>query len=277
MGKSIITEDINMAEEKKEKKPICFVIMPISDHPDYDAGHFTRVYNHIFKPAIELAGYIPIRSDDETKSNNIVADIIKKIVVSDMALCDISTRNANVLYELGIRHAFDKPVVLVKDEKTNSIFDISGIRYTDYNSSLRIDRVSPDIQKIKKSIESHSGDDIESSVLKLSMINYSAKLPKQNTVTADTQLLLNAIRSLDDKINKSYMRSRTMPHFVGRVSLGGRTFNVEDSVFDSKGVEIGKIKAIDVNKERIIIVNDDTNKVYSFNDILDKGIDVIPF
>lgn len=68
-----------------------------------------------------------------------------------------------------------------------------------------------------------------------------------------------------------------MPHFVGRVSLGGRTFNVEDSVFDSKGVEIGKIKAIDVNKERIIIVNDDTNKVYSFNDILDKGIDVIPF
>jgi hypothetical protein len=44
--------------KQKEKKddPICFVIMPISDIPGYEAGHFGRVYEHILKPAIVKAG-----------------------------------------------------------------------------------------------------------------------------------------------------------------------------------------------------------------------------
>ena len=46
------------------KKQTCFVIMPISDVPGYDQGHFARVYEYLIKPAIIQAGYEPIRSDD---------------------------------------------------------------------------------------------------------------------------------------------------------------------------------------------------------------------
>lgn len=58
-----------------------------------------------------------------------------------MAICDLSTRNPNVLFELGFRQAFDKPTVLVQEENTERIFDISGFRTIDYRSSLKYHEV----------------------------------------------------------------------------------------------------------------------------------------
>ena len=49
-----------MSEDKKK----CFVIMPISDAEGYDKGHFTRVYEHLVKPAVIEAGFEPMRADD---------------------------------------------------------------------------------------------------------------------------------------------------------------------------------------------------------------------
>lgn len=46
-----------------DENKICFVIMPISDIPDYDKGHFNRVYDHIIKPAVKKAGLIPLSLD----------------------------------------------------------------------------------------------------------------------------------------------------------------------------------------------------------------------
>lgn len=55
----------NVVEEKEDnKKELCFVIMPISDQGDYPKGHFDKVYEQIFQPAIEAAGYKPYRVDD---------------------------------------------------------------------------------------------------------------------------------------------------------------------------------------------------------------------
>ena len=108
----------------KDAKPICFVVMPISDVHGYETGHFSRVYEHLLRPAIIQAGYVPARADDETKTDYIVVGVIRRIVDSQMVLCDFSARNPNVMYELGIRHAFNKPVALVKDRRTEKVFDI---------------------------------------------------------------------------------------------------------------------------------------------------------
>jgi hypothetical protein len=96
----------------------CFVVMPISDVPGYAVGHFSRVYEFLIAPACERAGYNPFRADQVNKTNYIVIDILQRLVSADMVLCDISGRNPNVLYELGIRQAFNKPSVLIKDELT---------------------------------------------------------------------------------------------------------------------------------------------------------------
>ena len=129
-------------------RPTCFVIMPISDVPGYDVGHFGRVYEHQLKPAIVSAGYSPIRSDDTTKTDYIVVGIVQRVVESEMVLCDLSARNPNVMYELGIRHAFNRSVTLVRDSRTDKIFDVQGLRHTEYDTGLRIDTVERDIAKI---------------------------------------------------------------------------------------------------------------------------------
>ena len=100
-----------------EEKKTCFAIMPISDPTGYEAGHFLKVYEDIFKPAIEEVGYTPHRVDEDSASSLIQTKIIRNLIEAPMAICDLSTRNPNVLFELGIRQAFDKPVVLVQEKK----------------------------------------------------------------------------------------------------------------------------------------------------------------
>lgn len=130
----------------------CFVIMPISDQGDYPEDHFTKVYEQIFKPAIEKAGYKPYRVDENSISDSIIGKIFEAIQECPMALCDLSNRNPNVLYELGIRQAYDKPVVLVQDDKTERIFDVSGISTVQYKSKRLYEEVISAREKIVQAI-----------------------------------------------------------------------------------------------------------------------------
>ena len=148
------TQSQEAPQENKAKKKRCFVIMPISDADNYSPGHFGRVYDHLIKPACEQAGFEPIRADKNTKSDFIVIDIINQIVNCDMAICDLSSRNPNVFYELGLRQAFDLKTVLIKDEITARAFDISGIRTMEYKSTLRVDEVKSSIEELSKTIRS---------------------------------------------------------------------------------------------------------------------------
>ena len=142
-----------MSEENtNNKKEKCFVIMPISDQGDYPKGHFQKVYEQIFVPAIKEAGYDAFRVDEDNMCTQIVEKIFKAIQECPMALCDLSNRNPNVLYELGIRQAYDKPVVLVQDDKTERIFDISGINTISYNSSRLYEEVLDARGKITEAI-----------------------------------------------------------------------------------------------------------------------------
>ena len=66
-----------VGENEDSKKEICFVIMPISDQGDYPEGHFKKVYEQIFKPAIEVAGYEAFRVDE----NKMCDSIMKKYLM----------------------------------------------------------------------------------------------------------------------------------------------------------------------------------------------------
>lgn len=130
--------------------PTCFVIMPISDHVAYPPGHFKRVYLELIRPACTSAGFEVSRADDRLGSNLIVPEIITSIVNSDLVVCDLSSRNANVLYELAVRHAIHKPVALLADEKSERVFDVDGLRRLHYDSQLEGDRLATDRESIAK-------------------------------------------------------------------------------------------------------------------------------
>lgn len=196
-------------EQKKiDKKEKCFVIMPISDPEGYEKGHFKFIYEDIFKPAIIQAGFGPKRADDDRSSSLIQVNIIRDIIEAPMAICDLSTRNPNVLFELGIRQAFDLPVVLVQEENTPRIFDISTINTIDYHKDLRYREVMEDREKIAKAIKSTKDNQTGvNSIIKLLEIG-NAKLEKreERTDLDDIRVMLYAISNQISEMEKKESR-----------------------------------------------------------------------
>lgn len=194
------TKDIKTDDEQVRKR--CFVMMPISDQGDYPKGHFDKVYNQIFKPAIERAGYMPYRVDENTISDSIVNKIFDAVQNCEMALCDLSNRNPNVLYELGLRQAYNKPVVLVCDDKTDKIFDVSGISTTFYNSDRLYENVLEAQDKIFDALKSTS-EGKEATLVRL----IRASEASFNDVTLDkddtVNIMLQSIMKELQKLNKS--------------------------------------------------------------------------
>ncbi|RED86335.1 hypothetical protein [Cohnella phaseoli] len=197
-------EDVVTSDTSLNSKT-CFVIMPIAEIEAYGNGHFSRVYDYIIKPACLAAGFIPIRADEVKQANVIVIDILKKIIESEMVICDLSSKNANVFYELGIRQAFNLPAVLIKDDITGRVFDISPVRDEEYDHKLRIDNVTSAVERISKSLintyESHGKDDGQINSL-VSMLNISpAQLTAQSTISNETRLILNSIEQMNNRLD----------------------------------------------------------------------------
>lgn len=229
-----------MPEKKKET---CFVIMPISDIDGYEKGHFKRVYEHLIRPAAEELGYKVTRADDSKNTNFIMLDIISQVIQADMVICDTSHNNPNVLFELGIRQSFNKPVVIIRDNKTKNIFDIEGLRYTEYQSSLRIDDTLSNIQDIKKCLnETRDKKEDMNSLLDLLSIKESAKLVKPSELDGNTALIMKAIDSLASKVSKSEYGKfeTTWQDTYEHVKIGNYVYNQNDKLLGriiSKGVK----------------------------------------
>src|SRR4028118_979534 len=198
--KNKASSEDNLPESKT--KPDCFVIMPISDVEGYEAGHFGRVYEHIIKPACKIAGFRTVRADEVQVTNYIVIDILRKILDADMVICDLSGINPNVLYELGIRQAFNLPVTLIKDSKTSRVFDIQGLRYIEYDESLRIDKIEDAVANIGNTLKNTSTlDENEVNSLVQLLGVKPAKLPSIE-ISDDTGLLLNAINDIGARLSR---------------------------------------------------------------------------
>ncbi|EJC1211558.1 hypothetical protein K6U44_13940 [Vibrio parahaemolyticus] len=187
------------------KKPInCFVIMPISSQEGYEDDHFQLVYEDIICPAILAAGMTPIRADETKGTNLIQLDILQKVIDSPMAVCDMSAKNPNVFYELGMRQAFDKPTVLLKDEKTNAPFYINGLRYCQYNTDMRHRNVKLAIEQLSATlIETYKNKENKSeinSLVRLLELAKPAELPTGDITPQEKEAKLLSLK-LDTVIN----------------------------------------------------------------------------
>lgn len=185
----------------------CFLIMPISDPVDYKKGHFQRVRDDLFRPACEAAGFQAIRADETTETNLIQLDILRRLIEAPIAICDLSTRNPNVMFELGIRQAFDKPVVLVQEEGTQRIFDISGIRIIEYRKELLYREVLQDQKAISDALVSTATPQPGSinSLIRLLSLS-AAKL--DDSASGDIQGILRLILS---EVSQRPQQSHAMP------------------------------------------------------------------
>lgn len=119
-----------------QARPLCGLVMPIAAMGDYSENHWISV-EQILREAISSAGFDSKLVSQETSSGVIHQRIVTNLYTNRLVVCDVSGRNPNVMFELGMRLAFDKPTIIVKDDVTPFSFDISGIEHVQYASSLR--------------------------------------------------------------------------------------------------------------------------------------------
>lgn len=106
----------------------CFTIMPFG-------GWFDSYYESIYVPAIQAAGLHPCRADDLYRPSTIVHDIWSYTQSAKLVLADLSGKNPNVFYELGLAHALAKPAILVTEAIEDVPFDLRALRVLEYNKN----------------------------------------------------------------------------------------------------------------------------------------------
>lgn len=208
------SKEVKEVEEIKD----CFIIMPIADAEGYPKGHFKHVYDNIIAPACELAGFNPVRADEVKQTNLIHLDILKQLIEAPIAICDLSNRNPNVLFELGIRQAFDKPVVLIQESGTPKIFDIAPLRYLEYCKEMKYHDVLSIQNELKESIKAtYDADGTQgnvNSIVKLLALNTPAQLPdvEHNRELLSLDVMhaeIREVRNLLQGINPTSSRIRS--------------------------------------------------------------------
>jgi hypothetical protein len=103
-----------------------FVLMPF-------AKPINDYYQRIFRPALEAAGYSVSRADDLFAPRPIILDIQESIGQADLILCEMTDKNPNVFYELGLAHALGKPAILLSQRQGDIPFDLRHIRVILYD------------------------------------------------------------------------------------------------------------------------------------------------
>jgi hypothetical protein len=136
----------------KDKELICGLIMPISTIDGYSEQHWIDIKNILYK-TIEEANFIPNLVSDADDVGIIHKRIIQNIYENPIIVCDVSAKNPNVMFELGLRLAFDKPTIIIKDDKTDYSFDTSAIEHLEYPKDLRFTQIVLFKNKLKEKIK----------------------------------------------------------------------------------------------------------------------------
>jgi hypothetical protein len=133
----LIPENTNAPEKQpefdqteiKQDDKLCFIIMPFTDK-------LNPIYESIIRPVIKDLKLKSLRADEIFTSKPIVDDIWESIKKAKFLIADLTDRNANVFYELGLAHALNKDVILLTQDIDDVPFDLRHYRIIVYQDSI---------------------------------------------------------------------------------------------------------------------------------------------
>ncbi|MDJ0807199.1 MAG: TRAFs-binding domain-containing protein [Gammaproteobacteria bacterium] len=122
-------------------RPLCFVLMPFGLKKDPATGlgiDFDQIYETSIRPGIEAAGLEAMRADEERTGGIIHKPMFERLMLCDYAVADLTTANANVFYELGVRHAVRPSTTLAIFASQHKLpFDVDFLRALPYRLGER--------------------------------------------------------------------------------------------------------------------------------------------
>jgi hypothetical protein len=144
--------------------PRAFVIRPFNVKRD-SAGNtfdFERLHKNLIEPALKACSLDGATTGEIVEPGNIREDMFALLIEADVVICDITIHNANVFYELGIRHALRrKRTVMIKGSPASDStpFDILTDRYVPYDAAAPAGALETLITVIKASLASERETD----------------------------------------------------------------------------------------------------------------------
>jgi len=174
-----------------------FVIMPFSATVNCTEEEWTEIFENVFKPALEGCNFNCERAVPSTGS--LISSIVEKLRNSWLVIADITDRNPNVFYELGVRHSLSKRTLIVCQDAQTIPSDLKGYWSLEYGiRPAKVAKFAKDIARIVSEIESnpHRSDSPVSDYLEreqLSVLSYvqTENVKKLNALL--TELSGNAI------------------------------------------------------------------------------------
>jgi tetratricopeptide (TPR) repeat protein len=202
--------------------PLCFVLMPFGEKPSGRGGtiKFDAVYDELIHPAIDAAGMQPIRADEELVGGVIHKPMFERLLFCEYAVTDLTTANANVFYELGVRHAVRpwSTVLLFAEGGAQLPFDVGLLRALPYklDSGGRPSDIKTDITALAERLKAARRAETDSPLYQLvdgypdidhtrtdifrDQVEYSLRL-KQKLAEARRQGL-DAVRAVEAELGR---------------------------------------------------------------------------
>lgn len=213
---------------EKKQPETCGIVMPISTIDTCSEEHWRDVRD-ILSEAIEEAGFVPQLVSDADDVGIIQKRIVKNLYENPIIVCDVSGKNPNVMFELGMRLAFDKPTIIVKDDKTSYSFDTSQIEHLAYPRDLRFSRIvefkEELVEKIKATYDKSINDPNYTTFLKHFGKFKVVKLDTE--VVPQDQLVLEELKALRELVTSTHAPNRDFDAEVP--AAGPRTLCLRES------------------------------------------------
>lgn len=145
---------VTLAEATGASRLKAFVVMPFVERdPKHASGFFAEVLRSLITPAAKEANFT-VRTANRQGSDLIQSTIINDLIEADLVIADLTEHNPNVMFELGVRMAEDKPVVLIKAQGTGPLFDVDNmLRVFEYSSNLWQTTVEKDLPNLRDFIK----------------------------------------------------------------------------------------------------------------------------
>jgi len=263
----------------------CFIIMPISTPDDLvryykeDKDHFSHVLDNLILPAIRNTELKPIPPSAKG-SDLITPGIIEKLWNSDYVLCDMSSLNPNVLFELGIRTALNKPAILIKDEYVDKIpFDIAGINCHKYESSLNVWEIKTQISRLEKHINDTVKQPEDTNTLWKYFGIEAQAFPVTGITEQDkTDLIINRLQQIEKSLESTRIKyfikdpfnvplsQRSKSEIIEMIPEAYRKY-ITDVIFVNDTLTIYLRK--DLNEENREVLNKFLHNYIPFNYVID--------
>lgn len=193
-----------MVEEikKKQDKKKCGLIMPISSMENinnkYTAEHWEDIKKTL-KKFLEKDYIVELVSDSKT-SEIIQAEILNSIFNDDIVICDISGSNPNVMFELGLRIAFNKRVIVIFDKNNKVPFDINSIPHLIYPEDLNIVKMEEFSENLKMQIKELLKKEGNSYIETYGSLFKDYILKEEKIDISTGKLILERLGELEDKL-----------------------------------------------------------------------------